>query len=132
MLLEAAHISKRFGSRPQVLTDVSFGVEPGEFVSVIGPSGAGKTTLFRILNGTELCSGGEVLYGGTHFEAARGREKRAVQQGIGTIYQDFCLVENRATAGKCASTGSRFPARAAAPSAPCKSASARSIRTLPS
>ena len=52
MLLEAAHISKRFGSRPQVLTDVSFGVEPGEFVSVIGPSGAGKTTLFRILNGT--------------------------------------------------------------------------------
>ena len=42
MLLEAAHISKRFGSRPQVLTDVSFGVEPGEFVSVIGPSGAGS------------------------------------------------------------------------------------------
>jgi len=77
MLLEAAHISKRFGSRPQVLTDVSFGVEPGEFVSVIGPSGAGKTTLFRILKGTELCSGGEVLYSGTHFEAARGREKRA-------------------------------------------------------
>ena len=38
--------------------------------------------------------GGEVLYSGTHFEAARGREKRAVQQGIGTIYQDFCLVEN--------------------------------------
>ena len=65
-----------------------------KFVSVIGPSGAGKTTLFRILNGTELCSGGEVLYSGTHFEAARGREKRAVQQGIGTIYQDFCLVEN--------------------------------------
>ena len=60
MLLEAAHISKRFGSRPQVLTDVSFGVEPGEFVSVIGPSGAGKTTLFRILNGTLPCDGGEV------------------------------------------------------------------------
>lgn len=39
-------------------------------------------------------TGGEVLYGGTHFEAARGREKRALQQGIGTIYQDFCLVEN--------------------------------------
>ena len=35
MLLEAAHISKRFGSRPQVLTDVSFGVEPGEFVSCL-------------------------------------------------------------------------------------------------
>ena len=50
MLLEAAHICKRFGARPPVLTDVTFGLEAGEFVSVIGPSGAGKTTLFRILN----------------------------------------------------------------------------------
>ena len=93
MLLEAAHISKRFGSRPQVLTDVSFGVEPGEFVSVIGPSGAGKTTLFRILNGTLPCDGGEVCIDGQPFSRARGRAKRAVQKRIGTIYQDFALVE---------------------------------------
>lgn len=93
MLLEAAHISKRFGSRPQVLTDVSFGVEPGEFVSVIGPSGTGKTTLFRILNGTLPCDGGEVCIDGQPFSRARGRAKRAVQKRIGTIYQDFALVE---------------------------------------
>ena len=93
MLLEAAHISKRFGSRPQVLTDVSFGVEPGEFVSVIGPSGAGKTTLFRILNGPLPCDGGEVCIDGQPFSRARGRAKRAVQKRIGTIYQDFALVE---------------------------------------
>ena len=93
MLLEAAHISKCFGSRPQVLTDVSFGVEPGEFVSVIGPSGAGKTTLFRILNGTLPCDGGEVCIDGQPFSRARGRAKRAVQKHIGTIYQDFALVE---------------------------------------
>ena len=93
-MLQAIHIRKQFQRSGEVLRDVSFTLGDGEFLSVIGPSGAGKTTLFRILNGTELCSGGEVLYGGTHFEAARGREKRAVQQGIGTIYQDFCLVEN--------------------------------------
>ena len=93
MLLEAAHISKRFGSRPQVLADVSFGVEPGEFVSVIGPSGAGKTTLFRILNGTLPCDGGEVCIDGQPFSRARGCAKRAVQKRIGTIYQDFALVE---------------------------------------
>ena len=91
-MLQAIHIRKQFQRSGEVLRDVSFTLGDGEFLSVIGPSGAGKTTLFRILNGTELCSGGEVLYGGTHFEAARGREKRAVQQGIGTIYQDFCLV----------------------------------------
>ena len=93
MLLEAAHISKRFGRQPQVLTDVSFGLEPGEFVSVIGPSGAGKTTLFRILNGTLSCDGGEVCIDGQPFSRARGRAKRAVQKRIGTIYQDFALVE---------------------------------------
>ena len=93
MLLEAAHICKRFGARPPVLTDVSFGVEPGEFVSVIGPSGAGKTTLFRILNGTLPCDGGEVCIDGQPFSHARGRAKRAVQKRIGTIYQDFALVE---------------------------------------
>ena len=79
-MLQAIHIRKQFQRSGEVLRDVSFTLGDGEFLSVIGPSGAGKTTLFRILNGTELCSGGEVLYGGTHFEAARGREKRALQQ----------------------------------------------------
>mgnify|MGYP002698830446 CR=1 FL=1 len=48
MLLEAAHICKRFGARPPVLTDVTFGLEAGEFVSVIGPSGTGKLSLIHI------------------------------------------------------------------------------------
>ena len=93
MLLEAAHICKRFGARPPVLTDVSFGLEAGEFVSVIGPSGAGKTTLFRILNGTLPCDSGEVRIDARSLSRARGRKKRAVQKRIGTIYQDFALVE---------------------------------------
>ena len=93
MLLEAAHICKRFGARPSVLTDVTFGLEVGEFVSVIGPSGAGKTTLFRILNGTLPCDSGEVRIDALPLSRARGRKKRAVQKRIGTIYQDFALVE---------------------------------------
>ena len=93
-MLQVLHIQKEFPRSGQVLRDVSFTLGDGEFLSIIGPSGAGKTTLFRILNGTEVCGGGEILYKGTHFEAARGRGKRAVQRTIGTIYQDFCLVEN--------------------------------------
>ena len=93
-MLQVLHIQKEFPRSGQVLRDVSFTLGDGEFLSVIGPPGAGKTTLFRILNGTEVCGGGEILYKGTHFEAARGRDKRAVQRTIGTIYQDFCLVEN--------------------------------------
>ena len=94
MLLEVQHIRKEFQNRTHALADVSFSVGQGEFVSVIGPSGAGKTTLFRILNGAICCDSGAVLMDGVHFESAAGRARRAIQKSIGTIYQDFALVEN--------------------------------------
>ena len=94
MLLEVQHIRKEFQNRTHALADVSFSVGHGEFVSVIGPSGAGKTTLFRILNGAIRCDSGAVLMDGVHFESAAGRARRANQKSIGTIYQDFALVEN--------------------------------------
>ena len=94
MLLEVQHIRKAFPNGTRALNDVSFSVDAGEFVSVIGPSGAGKTTLFRILNGALLCDAGEILVSGVHFEAAGRRQCRAIQATIGTIYQDYALVEN--------------------------------------
>ena len=97
MMLQAEHVSKQFDRRVAALTDVSFSVEKGEFVSIIGPSGAGKTTLIRILNGSEACDSGQVILSGQHLERARGREKTRIQKMIGTIYQDFALVENVST-----------------------------------
>ncbi|WP_417053670.1 phosphonate ABC transporter ATP-binding protein [Dysosmobacter sp.] len=94
MLLEVQHIRKEFQNRTHALTDVSFSVRQGDFVSVIGPSGAGKTTLFRILNGSLRCDGGAILVNGVHFESADRKTRRAIQTTIGTIYQDFALVEN--------------------------------------
>lgn len=91
--LEVRQLSKIYPSGTRALEDAGFTLKQGTFLSVIGPSGAGKTTLFRLLNGMERASGGEILYAGQHFERARGRKKRAVQKTIGTIYQDFCLVE---------------------------------------
>lgn len=75
MQLQVQKIRKQFQNRTNALTDVSFCVGQGEFVSVIGPSGAGKTTLFRILNGAIRCDGGEIRMDGKRFEAARGRKK---------------------------------------------------------
>ena len=49
MLLEVQHVRKEFQNRTLALTDASFSVSQGDFVSVIGPSGAGKTTLFLSL-----------------------------------------------------------------------------------
>ena len=56
--------------------------------------GAGKTTLFRILNGMMKCTGGQVLLDDKRFDSLKGRKKRELQKSIATIYQDFCLVEN--------------------------------------
>lgn len=94
MHLQIQDVQKRFGPETYALRGVSFTLDQGEFVSVIGPSGAGKTTLFSILNGAERCDGGAVLVDGVHFETAGGEAKRRVQRRVGTIYQDFRLVEN--------------------------------------
>ena len=93
MSIDVERLSFSYGAHP-VLRDVSFTLGDGEFLSVIGPSGAGKTTLFRILNGSLRCDGGVILVNGVHFESADRRTRRAIQTTIGTIYQDFALVEN--------------------------------------
>ncbi len=94
MRLQVQNISKEFNGKVKALDGVSFTIEQGEFVSVIGPSGAGKTTLFSILNGSERCDGGNILMDETSFTNVSGKQRRNIQRRIGTIYQDFRLVEN--------------------------------------
>lgn len=63
-LLEMKHIKKGFG-RLQVLKDISFCVEKGEVLGIIGPSGSGKSTLLRCATGLETADSGEIKYEGT-------------------------------------------------------------------
>ena len=93
MNLQVQNIGKQFKNGTMALEDVSFQVTQGEFVSVIGPSGAGKTTLFRILNGMLDCDRGQILMDGVRFDSGKRKDRRNFQKSIGTIYQDFCLVE---------------------------------------
>ena len=93
MNLQIQHVKKEF-NHTMALADVTFAVSQGEFVSVIGPSGAGKTTLFRILNGMLPCTSGQILLDGIPFQSLHGRQKRRLQTSSATISQDFCLVEN--------------------------------------
>lgn len=92
-MIELKQVSHYYRKGETVLDELSLNVRAGEFVSVIGPSGAGKTTLLRVLNGAVSVRGGEVFVLGTRFDRAKGAAKRKIQQRIGTIYQDFCLVE---------------------------------------
>ena len=94
MELTIDRVGKQFKNGTEALKDVCFQVHQGEFISVIGSSGAGKTTLFRILNGASPLSSGQIFFDQCRFDSLKGRKKRSLQRSIGTIYQDFCLVEN--------------------------------------
>jgi phosphonate transport system ATP-binding protein len=92
MSVRVERLTKRYGDTVIALSDVSFAVEPGEFVAVLGPSGAGKTTLFRCLTGLARPDGGSVLVRGRDICAIRGRELRAARQDVALIFQQFNLV----------------------------------------
>jgi phosphonate transport system ATP-binding protein len=74
------------------LNKLSFDVRPGERVALIGPSGAGKTTLFRLLNATLRPTSGSLRFDGQDVGALSGGELRAMRRRIGTIYQQHHLV----------------------------------------
>ena len=70
MDIAVSHVTKRFGSTT-ALDDVSFELEPGEVVGVLGANGAGKTTLLNVMAGVFIPDGGEIRYDGERFRRDR-------------------------------------------------------------
>lgn len=95
-LLEVRNIRKSFGST-EVLQDISFSLEKGQAVSIIGSSGSGKTTLLRCLNFLELpdsgqiCVGEEVLFDGSSSWSMSEKEIRRKRLHFGLVFQSFNL-----------------------------------------
>lgn len=95
MIYALDRITKHYLTREgpvRSLDDLSLGVRPGEQVALIGKSGAGKTTLFRLLNATLRPTSGTLRFDGRDMAVLSGRELRAVRRRIGTVYQQHHLV----------------------------------------
>ena len=90
-ILEVQHLSKRFGDL-EVLKDVSFKVEEGEVVCIIGPSGSGKSTLLRCLNRLEVKQGGKIIAMGQDLDKVKDLPK--YRQQMGMVFQLFNLFPN--------------------------------------
>ncbi len=92
-VLEIKNLSKTYDDGTQALKDVSFRVDPGEFLVVIGLSGSGKSTLLRCINRLVDPTSGTVLWDGNDVTAASGHDLRLFRRQIGMIFQHFNLVK---------------------------------------
>ena len=74
---------------------VNFEIKKGEFVVIVGPSGAGKTTILNILGGMDTVTSGEVIVDGVHIESFKNRQlTKYRREDIGFIFQFYNLVPN--------------------------------------
>ena len=95
MIYKVQGLSKDYPTRHGTvssLRNLDFDILEGEHLALIGPSGAGKTTLFRLLNATLRASGGSLLFDGKDVRQMSGNSLRAMRRRIGTIYQQHHLV----------------------------------------
>ena len=98
-ILEVSGLKKiyttRFGgNKVEALRNVSFSVEEGEYVAIMGESGSGKTTLLNILASLDRPTGGEVLLNGKNLTIIPEKELSAFRRdNLGFVFQDFNLLD---------------------------------------
>ena len=95
-ILKVENLSKVYGTdenKVMALNDVSFSVNKGEFVAIIGPSGSGKSTLLHILGGVDRPTGGKVFMNGQDVYQ-QNEEQLAIfrRRQVGLIYQFYNLI----------------------------------------
>lgn len=94
-MIKLKNISKFYKPNVVALDDVSFHIQPGEFVSLVGQSGTGKTTLVKLLIGEERASRGEVFVGGWNITKIGQSDVPYLRRQIGVIFQDFKLLPRK-------------------------------------
>ena len=99
-ILEVEHLKKtyttRLGSnRVEALRDVTFNVEQGEFVAIMGESGSGKTTLLNLLAALDKPTGGQIRLNGKNLGDLKEKEIAAFRrENLGFVFQDFKLIQD--------------------------------------
>ena len=98
-VLEVKNLKKTYttrfgGNHVQALSNVSFSVQEGEYVAIMGESGSGKTTLLNILAALDKPTGGEVLLAGKNVSFIKEKEISAFRRhNLGFVFQDFNLLD---------------------------------------
>ena len=94
-MIQFENVSKVYQDGTLALDDVTLSIEQGEFVSIIGHSGAGKTTLTKLLLAEEKPTDGSVYFESIDVHRLSNTEVTKYRRRIGTVFQDFKLLANK-------------------------------------
>jgi cell division transport system ATP-binding protein len=94
-MIRLQHVSKRFSNEQSALSDVNLEIRRGEFVFVTGSSGAGKSSLLRLLLRQEVASDGQVLIDGRDIGALPASRVPELRRSMGVVFQDFKLIRRK-------------------------------------
>ncbi len=94
-MIEFKHVYKNYGSSSPCLRDINFNINKGEFVFLTGPSGAGKTTLFKLISAYEKTSSGEVSVFGHNLSQLKTGQIPFLRRKIGFVLQNYKLLKNK-------------------------------------
>lgn len=94
-MIEFKHVYKAYQANVPCLRDVSFRVNEGDFVFVVGPSGAGKTTLFKLITAYEGKNTGEINVLGHNLSALKKGQIPFLRREIGMVLQNYKLLKNK-------------------------------------
>ncbi len=89
------NVTKQYPPNTKALDGFSMDIKPGEFVSIVGQSGTGKTTMVKLLIGEERASKGRIAIGDWDITKIRQREIPYLRRQIGVIFQDFKLLPRK-------------------------------------
>ncbi len=94
-MIEFQHVFKSYGRGRNILADVNFHIQPGEFIFVSGPSGVGKSTLLKLVGGLEPASRGAVTVNKHRIDRLSPRRLPYLRRTVGLILQDAHLLFDR-------------------------------------
>jgi len=100
-VIKFQNVSKIYSShvlngKPTIaLDDVTFEIKPKEFVSIVGKSGAGKTTLFRLLLAEERPSSGRIFFDDLDIQKIKHQQIHELRRKIGAVFQDYKLLSSK-------------------------------------
>ena len=94
-MLELKHIAKTYQNGVNALYNINLKIDQGEFVYIIGPTGSGKSTLIKLLDGEEIPTKGKVEVAGINVGKLKHSKVPLYRRNIGVVFQDFRLLERK-------------------------------------